>query len=95
MLTFLPRCSPIPEMTTPISSRRSSKVEQCHIQTVISSKLRMLCFNQNRAKCPSRYPFLSVWSRAILSDRSFLSLDDVRIQPREAPFDLTMKVGVE
>ena len=40
-------------------------------------------------------PFLSVWSRAILSDRSFLSLDDVRIQPREAPFDLTMKVGVE
>jgi hypothetical protein len=39
--------------------------------------------------------FLSVWSRAILSDRSFLSLDDVRIQPREAPFDLTMKVGVE
>ena len=46
-------------------------------------------------KMSSRYPFLSVWSRAILSDRSFLSLDDVRIQPREAPFDLTMKVGVE
>jgi hypothetical protein len=30
-----------------------------------------------------------------LSDRSFLSLDEVRTQPREAPFDLTMKVGVE
>ena len=73
---------------------RSSKVEQCHIQTVISSKLRILCFNQNRAKCPSRYPFLPVWSRTILSDRSF-EFDDVRIQPREAPFDLTVKVGVE
>src|SRR4029077_257957 len=28
------------------------------ISRQISSKLRMLCFNQNRAKCLSRYPFL-------------------------------------